>query len=76
MRKGWHIISFIALICFLVGVAGIAVGFFTGSSPTALEAHGHLAEYGERLAMNWAILQQDADYLLSLAADLLSRFGL
>lgn len=66
MRKVWHAINGLALICFLLGIVGIGVGFFTGSSPTALEAHGHLAEYGERLAMNWEILRQDAAYILSL----------
>ena len=65
MRKGWRFITSIALICFLLGVAGIGVGFFTGSSPTALQAHGHLAEYGERLATNWDILKQDVANLLA-----------
>lgn len=65
MRKGWRFITSIALICFLLGVAGIGVGFFTGSSPTALQAHGHLTEYSERLALNWDILKQDMANLLA-----------
>ncbi len=65
MHKGWRFITSIALICFLLGVAAIGVGFFTGSSPTALQAHGNLTEYGERLAMNWDILKQDAAGLLA-----------
>ncbi len=59
MRKLWHIVSGAAMICFLLGVAAIGVAFFTGSSPSALEAHGQLAQYGERLAINWDILQND-----------------
>lgn len=65
MRKVWHVISGLAMMCILLGIVGIGVGFFTGSSPTALEAHGHLAEYSERLAMNWDILQQDISHILS-----------
>ncbi len=59
MRKLWHIVSGVAMICFLLGVAAIGVAFFTGSSPSALQAHGQLAQYGERLALNWDILQND-----------------
>ena len=44
-------------MCFLLGIVGIGVGFFTGSSPTALENHGNLAQYIERLAMNWDIIR-------------------
>lgn len=61
MRKGWRIVSGIALICFLVGVMGVGVGLFTGSSPTALQAHGYLTEYGKRLTANWNILRQDLE---------------
>lgn len=57
MRKGWHIVSGLALMCFLLGLVGIGVGFFTGSSPTALQNHGHLAQYIERLSMNWDIIR-------------------
>ena len=63
MRKGWRIVSGIALVCFLLGVMAIGVGFFTGSSPTALQAHGHLTEYSARLSQNWLILQRDIDSL-------------
>ncbi len=63
MRKGWRIVSGIALVCFLIGVMAIGVGFFTGSSPTALQAHGHLTEYNARLAQNWLILQRDIETL-------------
>lgn len=65
MRKFWRIVSTLAFACFLLGALAIGVGFFTGSSPTAIQAHGHLAEYGQRLAMNWAILQQDIANLLA-----------
>lgn len=65
MRKLWRVFSSLAFACFLLGALGIGVGFFTGSSPTAIQAHGHLAEYGQRLAMNWAILRQDIASLLS-----------
>ena len=59
MRRGWRIITAIALVCFLVGVVAVGVGFFTGSSPTALQAHGSLTEYSQRLSTNWAIFKQD-----------------
>ena len=59
MRKLWHIVSAVSMICLLLGAAAIGVAFFTGSSPSALQAHGHLAQYGERLAANWDILQAD-----------------
>lgn len=61
MRRGWRIITGIALVCFLVGVVAVGVGFFTGSSPTALRAHGSLTEYSQRLSTNWAILKQDLE---------------
>lgn len=59
MRKLWHIVSAVSMICFLLGVAAIGVAFFTGSSPSALQAHGHLAQYWERLALNLDILRND-----------------
>ena len=65
MRKFWRILSTVAFSCFLLGALGIGVGFFTGSSPTAIQAHGHLTEYGQRLAMNWDILRQDFTSLLA-----------
>lgn len=61
MQRGWRVISGIALVLFLVGIMAVGVGFFTGSSPTALQAHGHLTEYGQRLSTNWAILKQDLE---------------
>ena len=70
MRKLWHITSAVALICFLLGIAAIGVAFFTGSSPSALQAHGHLAQYGERLAANWHILQADLQALRQTLASL------
>lgn len=63
MRRGWRIVSGIALVCFLVGVVAVGVGFFTGSSPTALRAHGSLTEYSQRLNTNWAILKRDLEPL-------------
>lgn len=72
MRKGWRIVSGVALICFLVGVMAIGVGFFTGSSPTALQAHGHLTEYNARLAQNWRILRQDLAGLRQMLTQWLS----
>lgn len=65
MRKAWHIVSALAFGCFLLGVIAIGVGFFTGSSPTAIQNHGHLAQYLERLTLNWDILKQDAANLLA-----------
>lgn len=59
MRKVWHLVSYIVMACLLLGVLGIAVGFFTGSSPTVIASRGHLDEYGERLMMNLEILRRD-----------------
>ena len=70
MRKLWHIVSAAALICFLLGAAAIGVAFFTGSSPSALQAHGHLAQYGERLSANWNILQADLEAFRQTLASL------
>ena len=63
MRKLWHIVSAVSMICFLLGIAAVGVAFFTGSSPSALQAHGHLAQYGERLMVNWNILRNDLESL-------------
>ena len=49
MRKLWHVVSAVALVCLIVGILGIGVGFFTGSSPTAIQNHGALTEYFQRL---------------------------
>lgn len=57
MRKGWHIVSGVALICLILGVVGIGVGFFTGSSPAALINHGGLERYAERLLINLEIIR-------------------
>ena len=40
MHKLWRAVSMVAFACFLLGILGIGVGFFTGSSPTAIQAHG------------------------------------
>ena len=65
MHKLWRVVCTLAFACFLLGALGIGVGFFTGSSPTAIQAHGHLAQYSQRLAMNWDILRQDFASLLA-----------
>lgn len=58
MRKAWRVVSGLALACLVIGVLGIGVGFFTGSSPVVIQNHGSLAEYFERLRINWDILAQ------------------
>lgn len=65
MNKIWRIVSGIALLCLVAGAACIGIGFFTGSSPVILQQHGNLAEYAQRLEMNWAILQ---DYIAQFRA--------
>ena len=65
MRKGWRVVSAIALICLVVGIMGVGVGFFTGSSPTVIQNHGSLTEYIERLQINWGYLQEDVGDLLA-----------
>ena len=65
MKKAWHIVSAVAMGCILLGIVGMAVGFFTGSSPSVIQSHGHIQQYGERLAMNWDILRRDAANLLT-----------
>ena len=65
MRKAWHVVSLLAMSCILLGIVGVAVGFFTGSSPSVIQSHGHIQQFGERLAMNWDILRQDAADLLT-----------
>ncbi len=59
MKKAWHIVGIAAMTCILLGIVGVAVGFFTGSSPSVLLSHGAIEQYGERLALNWSILRQD-----------------
>lgn len=64
MKKVWKIISIVALVCLLLGIALMAVGFFTGGSPVTIEDHGCLNEYAARLQYNWKVLQQDVQNLL------------
>lgn len=56
-KRFWRIVSLAALLCLVVGILGIGVGFFTGSSPVTIQNHGSLTEYMERLTYNWKILQ-------------------
>lgn len=65
MNKVWRIVSAVALICLVVGIMGIGVGFFTGSSPTVIQTHGSLTEYIERLQINWGYLQEDIGAFLA-----------
>lgn len=67
MHKAWRIVSAVALICLIVGIVGIGVGFFTGSSPTVIQNHGSLTGYIERLQINWGYLQEDVGALLARA---------
>ena len=76
MRRGWRVVSGIALVCLLVGIVAVGVGFFTGSSPTALRAHGHLTEYGQRLNTNWVILKRDIAALRQSLAQWLAGLGI
>lgn len=69
MNKAWRIVSAAALVCLIVGIMGIGVGFFTGSSPVIIQNHGSLTEYIRRLEINWGILQEGV-------RDLLTFFGL
>ncbi|MCD7770445.1 MAG: hypothetical protein LUH36_10100 [Oscillospiraceae bacterium] len=57
MHKAWRVASSIALACLVLGVLGIAVGFFTGSSPTVIQSHGSLTEYLQRLETNWEVFR-------------------
>ena len=65
MHKAWRVVSGLALMCMLLGVVGVAVGFFTGSSPVALQNHGNLTEYTQRLSLNWDILRNDVTAFLT-----------
>jgi len=58
MRKAWRVVGLIALLCLVVGIIGVGVGFFSGSSPVVIQNHGSLNEYMERLTINWNILRQ------------------
>lgn len=66
MNKAWRIVSALALLCLVIGIAGIGIGFFTGSSPVIIQNHGSLAEYAQRLEMNWTILQNYITQLLAM----------
>lgn len=66
MRKAWRIVSAAALVCLIVGILGIGVGFFTGSSPVAIQNHGALTEYVQRLQYNWGILREDLQGILAV----------
>lgn len=57
MNKIWRIVSAVALLCLVAGIACIGIGFFTGSSPVIIENHGSLTEYTHRLELNRDILQ-------------------
>ncbi len=65
MNKVWRTVSAVALICLIVGIMGIGVGFFTGSSPVILQNHGSLTEYLHRLEINYGILTEDVGSLLA-----------
>lgn len=65
MNKTWRVVSAIALLCLIIGIVGIGVGFFTGSSPVVIQNHGNLAEYMHRLEINRGVLMQDVNELLS-----------
>ena len=69
MNKLWHIVGAIALLCLILGIVGIGVGFFMGSSPVVLQNHGNLTEYIQRLQLNW-------DILLGHARELTAFLGL
>ncbi len=68
MRKAWRIVSAIALVFLIVGIMGVGVGFFTGSSPVTIQNHGNLTEYVRRLQMN-------RDILLETVRNTLAYFG-
>lgn len=65
MRKAWRIVSAIALVFLIVGIMGVGVGFFTGSSPVVIQNHGNLTEYFRRLQINWDVLRSNIQNLLA-----------
>ncbi len=69
MRKAWRVVSTIALACLVLGALGVAVGFFTGSSPPVIQSHGSLTEYTQRLETNWEVFR-------GLLTELLDNMGL
>ena len=58
MTKAWRIVGSIALLFLVIGILGVGVGFFMGSSPVVLRNHGNLEGYIERLTINWNVLKQ------------------
>lgn len=52
MKKAWKIFCAAALVCLVLGVLLIGAGFFMGSSPSVITAHGSLDEYFLRLGAN------------------------
>ena len=64
MRKLWRVMSALALLCLVLGIIGVGVGFFTGSSPVVIREHGALTEYFRRLTVNWGYLREDFHALL------------
>lgn len=69
MNKVWRIVSALVLLCLVLGIIGIGVGFFMGSSPVVLRNHGSLTEYVQRLEINRDILNRNV-------SDFLSGFGI
>ena len=69
MNKIWRVVSAIALLCLVAGIACIGIGFFTGSSPVVIQNHGSLTEYINRLELN-------RDILLGYVQPILAFFGL
>ncbi len=56
MKKAWRIVCALALGCLVLGLLLMAVGFFTGGSPSSILNHGSLDDFFERLKINWGIL--------------------
>ena len=69
MSKAWRVVSAVALLCLVIGILGVGVGFFMGSSPSVIQSHGSLTEYISRLQIN-------RDAAVELARTFLARFGL
>ncbi len=66
MSKAWRVVSSVALAFLVLGILGIAVGFFTGSSPVVIETHGSLTEYVQRLQTNRDILRRLVQGMIGL----------
>lgn len=65
MNKAWHTVSAIALICIIIGIFGVGIGFFMGSSPVIIQNHGSIQEYIQRLEINRDILIRTVTGLLN-----------